>query len=102
MTDIDSTDRLIAKGAEMYGVIIRCTHNRVTLCQHIDAEYGWFVAYQCDDCGQLTRREVTANDLDGADSLPWLDVDMYNHATTERAPGETLGRALTFFGKAAK
>lgn len=101
MTD-DSTDPLIAKGAELFGIRIRCTHNRVTLCQHIDAEFGWFVAYQCDSCGQLTRREVTASDLDGAELLPWLDEDMYDKATTERAPGETLVRALAFFGKAAK
>lgn len=102
MTDFDSTDLLIAKAAELYGIKIRCTHERVTLCQHIDAEYGWFVAYQCNDCGQMTRREVTADDLEGADTLPWLDEDMYNKATIERAPGETLGRALAFFGKAAK
>lgn len=101
MTD-DHTAPLIDKAAELYGIKIRCTHNHVTLCQHIDAEFGWFVTYQCNDCGNITRREVTADDLDGADTLPWLDEDMYDKATTERAPGETLGRALAFFGKAAK
>ena len=87
---------------ERYGVKIRCTHNHVTLCQHIDPEYGWFVSYQCSDCGQITRREVTADDLDNADKLPWLDIAMYEQATTERVPGETLNKALAFFVKAAK
>ena len=102
MTDEQAHAALLAKGREMYGIKIRCTHNQVTLVQHIDPEYGWFVAYQCDECGQITRREVTADDLDGADKLPWLDVDMYEHVTTERTPGETLGRALAFMGKAAR
>lgn len=98
----DSTDPLLAKAADLYGIKIRCTHNSVALCQHIDPEYGWFAAYQCDSCGAITRREVTADDLDDADNLPWLDVQMYEQATTERAPGETLGKTLAFFGKAAK
>jgi hypothetical protein len=93
---------LLAKANEMYGVKIRCTHNTVTLVQHIDPEYGWFVAYQCDDCGQLTRREVTAEQLDVADKLPWLDLDMYEHVTTERVKGEKDMRALAFMGKAAR
>ena len=101
MLDND-TSALIAKGREMYAIKIRCTHNHVTLVQHDDAEYGWFACYQCDDCGQLTRRTVTADDLDKASNAPWLDVAMYEEATTERLPGQTLGKALAFFGKAAR
>jgi len=93
---------LIAKGREMYAIRIRCTHNAVTLVQHDDSEYGWFACYQCDDCGQITRREVTADDLDGANNAPWLDVAMYEQVTTERLPGQTLGKTLMFFGKAAR
>lgn len=98
----DDTSILVAKGREMFGIKIRCTHNVVTLVQHDDPEFGWFACYQCDDCGQLTRREVTADDLDRASNAPWLDVAMYEQATTERLPGQTLGKALAFFGKAAR
>jgi hypothetical protein len=102
MTDLDSIKSLVAKGREMYGIKIRCTHNIVTLVQHEHEEFGWFACYQCDSCGQITRREVTADDLDNANNAPWLDVAMYEQATTERLPGETLGKALAFFGKAIK
>lgn len=102
MSDFESTEHLLPKAKELYGVTIRCTHNEVTLVQHDDPEYGWFACYQCDRCGQITRREVTADDLDSASNAPWLDVALYEQVTTERLPGETLGRTLAFFGKAAK
>jgi len=98
----DDTRALAAKGREMFGIKIRCTHNAVTLVQHDDPEFGWFACYQCDDCGQITRREVTADDLDRASNAPWLDVAMYEEVTTERLPGQTLGKTLSFFGKAAR
>ena len=72
------------------------------LVQHVDAEYGWFACYQCYHCGQITLREVTTIDLETANDAPWLDVPMYEQATTERAPGESVGRAFAFFGKATK
>lgn len=95
---------LLAKGAEMFGIKPRCEHEQVTLVQHIDPEYGWFAAYQCDECGQMTRREVTADQLlnGEANDLPWLDVDMYEHATKERGSSEATLRALAFIGKAVR
>lgn len=92
---------LIAKGAEMFGIKPRCLHPSATLVQHIDDEYGWFACYQCDHCGQITRRDVTPDDLDRANDTPWLDVAQYELANLERTPEQTLGRALAFFGKAA-
>jgi hypothetical protein len=101
MDDIN-TSALIAKGREMYGLKIRCTHNETTLVQHDDPEFGWFACYQCERCGAITRREVTADDLDVANNAPWLDVAMYEQATTEQLPSEKLVKALAFFGRAAK
>jgi len=101
MNDVD-TSSLVAKGREMYAIKIRCAHNESTLVQHVDPEYGWFACYQCDLCGAITRREVTANDLDAAVNAPLLDVAMYEQRTTERLPNETLIKTLTFFGKAAR
>lgn len=97
----ESTEHLIPRAAELYGKP-RCLHSSATLVQHIDDEYGWFACYQCDKCGTITRLEVTADDLDRASNAPWLDMAMYEQATTERLPGETLGKTLAFFGKAAK
>lgn len=99
---MSETDVLVGKGAEMFGIRIRCTHNEVTLVQHIDEEYGWFACFQCDRCGQITRREVTADDLDTANDAPWLDVALYEQVTAERVPGEALSKAYAFFGKAAR
>lgn len=93
---------LLEKARKLFGSKRRCRHSSSTLVQHIDDEYGWFACYQCDDCGQITRKEVTADDLDTANDAPWLDVDMYNHVTTERLEGETVGRALAFLGKATR
>jgi hypothetical protein len=101
MDELDNSV-LIAKGREMYGLKIRCTHNETTLVQHDDPEFGWFACYQCERCGAITRREVTADDLDVANNAPWLDVAMYEQATTERGQGETLAKALVFFGKATR
>lgn len=99
---MSETDLLVGKGVEMFGIRIRCTHNEVTLVQHDDPEYGWFACFQCDRCGQITRREVTADDLDTANDAPWLDVAIYEQVTTERMPGESLGKAAMFFNKAMR
>lgn len=98
----DEYAAILARGAALFPGKRHCDHADATLVQHIDDEYGWFACYQCDHCGQITRRNVTADDLDIANNAPWLDVDMYGHATKERVQGETLGRALAFIGKAAK
>lgn len=102
MDDLDGTEMLLNKAAEMFGWKPRCTHPATTLVQHIDEEYGWFACYQCDRCGQITRQDVSADDLDRANDAPWLDVAMYEQATREQHPGEKVGRALAFFGKAAR
>lgn len=79
-----------------------CAHSTATLVQHVDEVYGWFACYQCDHCGAITRRNVTAAEIDAASNAPWLDVDMYNYRTLERRQGETSLRALAFMGKAAR
>lgn len=101
MDDYD-TDALLEKARQMYGLKIRCTHNETTLVQHVDPDYGWFACYQCDRCGQITRKPVTADDLDTANEAPWLDVALYEQVTQERLPGETVAKAFAFFGKAAR
>ena len=95
-------DRILAKALAMFGIKRHCNHASATLVQHVDEEYGWFACYQCDRCGQITRQDVSAGDLDTANDAPWLDVAMYEQATTERIPGESTQRALAFFGKAAR
>lgn len=83
----------------------RCEHNDTTLVQHIDEEFGWFACFQCDRCGQITRQDVTADDLDGANDAPWLDVAMYEQVVAlaaNRLLGDTNIKTLMFFGKAAR
>jgi hypothetical protein len=101
LTDDEIRQAILAKAEAMYGMKARCKHVCTTLVQHEDEEYGWFMCWQCDECGQITRGEVTAEDLAKTD-VPWLDVDMYEHVTTERMEGEKQGRALAFIGKATK
>lgn len=105
MSSRNSTEHLPVNSLERYAVKIRCTHNEVTLVQHDDPEYGWFACYQCDRCGQITQREVTADDLDKASDTPWLDIAMYEQnaeVSMERLLGNNLGKTLAFFGKAMK
>lgn len=102
MSDDEMDAILLAKGREQYGTSRLCAHDSATLVQHIDDEYGWFACYQCDHCGAITRRDVTPDELSKANDAPWLDVDMYQHRTTEHVNGEVQGRALAFLGKAAR
>jgi hypothetical protein len=97
----DSSEGLITKATKAYGPR-RCKHARSTLVQHEHIEFGWFACYQCDECGQITRREVTADDLDIANNAPVLDVAMYLQVTTERLSSRTLTNTMGFFAKAAK
>lgn len=99
---MNELESILAKGLAMFGIKRRCNHTNTTLVQHIDEEYGWFACYQCDRCGQITRQDVSADDLDTANDAPLLDVAMYEQATMERLPGESTQRALAFFGKAAR
>lgn len=76
----------------------RCQHAHSTLCQYTH-KYDWgelgiiietFIAYQCDDCGQMLRTEVTQEDLDKPD-LPLVDEGMWDaaiHAATLRTHPE--------------
>lgn len=83
----------------------RCNHQQVTLVQHMDDEFGWFAAYQCDNCGVITQAEVTAEDLDTANNAPWLDVAMYEESVVRavnRTVGTNKGMTLAFFGKATR
>ena len=101
MDEVD-TSALLAKGLQRYAIKIRCTHNETTLVQHIHEEFGWFACYQCDRCGQITRKPVTADDLDAASNAPWLDVAMYEQVTQVRLTEETISKAMAFFGKATR
>jgi hypothetical protein len=81
-----------------------CPHKRQTLCQYDDATYGHFVAYQCDDCGMVTQREVSAEDLEQAD-LPWIDDAMWRGAlaaATDRVFGVPDLAALRFMARAVR
>lgn len=52
----------------------RCKHSYATMVQATHQELGWFVTWQCDDCGMpLADRPVTAEDIERGDQLPWLD-----------------------------
>jgi hypothetical protein len=102
LTDEEVHEAILAKAQAMYGLRRRCKHANATLVQHIDWGVGWFMCYQCDDCGQILQREVTAEQLETKEDVPWLDETLYEQATTEREPGEKVGRAMAFFGKAIK
>jgi len=97
LLDFSDTTQLLAKDFKP-----RCAHKDVTLVQHIDEEFGWFACYQCDRCGQITRQDVTTEDLARANDAPWLDVAMYEQVTMEKLSSQTLGRTLAFLGKAAR
>lgn len=52
----------------------RCKHKHATMVQAMHQELGWFVTWQCDDCGiPLADRPVTAEDIERGETLPWLD-----------------------------
>lgn len=97
----DAPELLLVKALATYGPK-RCQHDKTTLVQHIDEQYGWFTCYQCDHCGQITQQRVSADDLALANDAPWLDVAMYEQVTTERSSIETLSSTLAFFGKAIR
>lgn len=56
----------------------RCRHNHATMVQIDHKELGWFVTWQCDDCGiPLNDRPVSAEDIERGDQLPWFDRNLY-------------------------
>lgn len=101
----ENIEILLKKGRALFGMKRRCDHTNATLVQHHDETFGWFACYQCDRCGQITRQDVSADDLDGANDAPWLDVAMYeetNELLANKLTGDTKINALRFFGKAAR
>ncbi len=60
----------------------RCTHRHATMVQAIYRELGpvdgWFVTWQCDDCGSTVMdRAVTYDDLQRGADLPWFDFELW-------------------------
>lgn len=77
----------------MFAVKEKCPHTRTTLVQahdlidyHLEEEPEekpikvWFVAHQCDHCGLITDKPVTAGEVERVGSLPWLDEPSYQDA----------------------
>lgn len=98
---MDEDAILLAKARRHYGLYPRCSHRHVTLCQHTDPEFGWFVAYQCDDCGIVTQDYVSAEQLEGAGDLPFIDLALWEQAVSAIG-GDTLMGALHFMAKALR
>lgn len=79
-----------------------CPHSSTTLVQRVHPEFGWSACYQCNDCGNVTLQDVTADAIDEALSAPWVDEDSYMSRTTERLEGEAEWTALSFVDHAKK
>lgn len=78
----------------------RCAHKHATMVQVI-GELGWFVTWQCDDCGMdVIDRPVTAADLERGDQLPWFDREAYMRGIEHLV--SQPGRTAAFFVKATK
>ncbi len=78
----------------------RCQHKHATMVQQ-DGELGWFVTWQCDDCGMPDRdRPVTTDDLAHGHDLPWFDREACLRGI-ERLE-QAKGRTAMFFGKAKR
>lgn len=89
----------------------RCSHPSTTLVQAattIDYDETlepfnvWFACYQCDHCGRITQKEVSADDVEKASMAPWLDEDSYMASMQIRLEGETEWTALQFMAKAVR
>lgn len=77
-----------------------CKHRHATMVQ-CDGATGWFVTWQCDDCGaSLADRPVTVDDLDHGHGLPHFDVDLYRRGLERLENART--NTMAFFGKAVK
>lgn len=62
----------------------------------VASEEQWFAAWQCTDCGNVTQKPVTADDLEEARHAPWLDKIEYARATQERLEEQADWVALQF------
>ncbi len=94
---MSENDILLDKARRRFSVGPRCKHEHQTLCQHTDPDFGWFVAWQCDDCGMVTQREVTADQLETAD-LPYVDAALWEQAI-DNTNRDRLMPTLSFFAK---
>lgn len=96
-------DILLEKARQRFGHRKRCAHPHSTLCQHIDPGLGWFVAYQCDDCGMVTQREVRADDLMAGHDLPFVDAGLWEQAVAlVNRSDDTATRTLAFVAQAVR
>jgi hypothetical protein len=99
-TSIDPYDPIVQTGVRP--ARRKCAHAQQTLCQYDDDLRGHIVAYQCDACGMVTRRDVSADDLERP-NLPWLDNNLWCAAIaagTDRIRGVSRIVALTFIARA--
>lgn len=82
----------------------RCSHAEATLCRHTDfcEEIGayTFVAWQCDRCGSVIRRDVSADEME-TPNLPPVDVELWGEAIRV-ANGVRLETTLAFWQKAIR
>lgn len=70
MTEDEQDAILLQKYRDQFGTLPPgCAHANRTLCRHIDRD---FVAWQCDDCGQVLNDDFPVDQL-GA-FLPPMDV----------------------------
>jgi hypothetical protein len=105
MTDSEQDTKLRQMGIERGYVRPHvCAHADATLCVHTetDPEIGTYtlIAYQCDRCGMVTRRDVTPDDMATPD-LPPVDGEMWNQAI-RAANGVKLETTLRFWQKAIR
>jgi YD repeat-containing protein len=88
-----------------------CSHEQTTLVQSVfrlfvyddegevigrEDKENWFAAWQCDECGAVTSKPVTPDDLDAANDAPWLDEDSYLARMRERLDTDTGANVLQF------
>ena len=100
--DDPETQVLLDKAHQQFNLRRRCAHAQTTLCQHIDPELGWFAAYQCDECGMVTRQKVTGRQLEADVDLPWVDEAMWEQAIDNANRDDNLTRTLAFIGRALR
>lgn len=95
-----------------------CRHKDATLCTHTcllsfgpdDPEHlETFVAYQCDDCGMVLRRDPSEDDLKlDRGLLPNIDEGMWDQAVAaatirmHKDTSESTYQTMQFFAKAIR
>jgi hypothetical protein len=100
--EIDDTVRLSAWLHERAwpADVRQCQHKHATMVQ-ADGKLGWFVTWQCDDCGaSLADRPVTMDDLDHGRDLPRFDADLYRRGLERLEHGRV--NTMAFFDRAVR